>query len=207
MPDNSNISILIIEDEVIVAMDIERRVKRLGYSVADIKHGSQEAIRYLEIHSPDLILCDINIRGKKDGIDVATFNQSHNRIPLIFITALSDRPTLERAKKSLPYGYIVKPFNNRDLLTAIELALYKYSVELEKVSLTNERLSDIITDEFSDRELEMLQDLVDGLTNTQISEKRFISLSTVKFHISNIFQKMGVKNRAEVLHKILQLVT
>jgi len=124
MPASSNISILIVEDEVIVAMDIARRVKKLGYEVADIKHHSDHAINYLEVHTPDLILCDINIKGTKDGIAVATFNQSHKKVPLIFITALSDRPTLERAKKSLPYGYIVKPFNNRDLLTAIELALY-----------------------------------------------------------------------------------
>ena len=130
----SNISILIIEDEGVVAHDIARRVRKLGYDVADIKTGSEQALNYLAIHTPDLILCDIMIDGPKDGIEVAEEVFHSKKIPLIFLTALSDRSTLERAKKVLPYGYIVKPFDNHDLLTAIELALYKHSVELEKLS-------------------------------------------------------------------------
>lgn len=203
----SNISVLIIEDEVIVAMDIARRIKKLGYDVADIKHSSEQAINYIQIHSPDLILCDINIHGDKDGIDVAEFVKNNTSIPLIFLTALSDRPTLERAKKTLPYGYIVKPFNNHDLLTAIELALYKHSVELEKLALTPERINQCTTAPISEREFEVLQDIIKGLTNIQIGESRNISISTVKFHISNILEKMEVNNRAGALHKIIELLT
>lgn len=203
----SNISILIIEDEGVVAHDIARRVKKLGYDVADIKNSSDQALNYLSIHTPDLILCDIMIDGDRDGIEVAENVHRTKRIPLIFLTALSDRNTLERAKKVLPYGYIVKPFDNHDLLTAIELALYKHSVELDKLAITQEKINLITTEEITDREFEMLEDIIKGLTNQQISESRFISVSTVKYHIGKLLEKMQVSNRADALHKIIQLLT
>lgn len=203
----SNISILIIEDEALIAHDIARRVKNLGYDVASIKHDSDSAINYLEIHTPDLILCDINIHGPKDGIDVAEYVHDNNKTPLIFITALSDRSTLDRAKKTLPYGYIVKPFDNHDLLTAIELALYKHSIELEKLALTREKINKITSDSVTEREFEMLLDITKGLTNSQISESRHISVSTVKYHMTKLLEKMGAQNRADALHKIIDLLT
>ena len=205
--DQSNISILIIEDEAVVAHDIARRIKKLGYDVADIKHESQKAINYLSIHSPDLILCDINIDGDKDGVEVAEFVFQNKKTPLIFVTALSDRATLERAKKVLPYGYIVKPFDTHDLLTAIELALYKHSQEIERLSLTPNKVEKITSDPLSEREFEMLIDISKGMTNAQISESRHISLSTTKFHIGNLLRKMDATNRADALHKIITLLT
>lgn len=203
----SNINILIVEDEGVVAHDIARRIKKLGYDVADIKHHSDDAINWLSIHHADVILCDINIDGPKDGIDIAEYVYNNQRTPLIFVTALSDRKTLERAKKTLPYGYIVKPFDNHDLLTAIELALYKHSVELEKLSLTEEKINGITSEPISSREFEMLQDMTKGLTNQQISEERHISVATVKYHIGKLLEKMEVKNRAGALHKVIRMLT
>jgi len=203
----SNISILIIEDEGVVAHDIARRVRKLGYDVAEIKSSSEQALNYLAIHTPDLILCDIMIDGPFDGIEVAEKVFHSKKIPLIFLTALSDRSTLERAKKVLPYGYIVKPFDNHDLLTAIELALYKHSIELEKLAISAEKINRITSEEVTEREFEMLEDIVRGLTNQQISDTRFISVSTVKYHIGKLLDKMQVTNRADALHKIIQLLT
>jgi DNA-binding NarL/FixJ family response regulator len=205
--DASNISILIIEDEGVVAHDIARRLRKLGYEVADIKSSSDQALNFLSIHRPDLILCDIMINGPQDGIDVAEQVYEHYQIPLIFLTALSDRQTLERAKKALPYGYIVKPFDNHDLLSAIELALYKHSVELEKLAITPEKVNRITNEPVTEREFEMLIDVTKGLTNAQISEARFISISTVKYHMGKLLEKMEVNNRAEALHKIIELLT
>jgi len=202
----SNIRIMIIEDEIIVALDIEDRVKSLGYDVAAIHHNSEKALAYLEIHAPDLILCDINIKGNKDGIDIAAYVQNNLTIPLIFVTALSDRETLDRAKKTLPYGYIVKPFSNGDLLSAIEMALYKHSLEFEKSKLTVALISTITTVPVTGREFDIIQDIIDGLTNAQISKSRHISISTVKYHITNLLEKMEVKNRAGALHKIIKLL-
>jgi len=135
---NTDIDIMIIEDEAIVAMDLESRLKKLGYKVAGIYGDSDKALNFLEVHTPGLILCDINIRGDKDGIEVATIVKTNK--PLIFVTALPDRTTLDQARKALPYGYIVKPYEDSDLLSAIEMALYKHHVELEQIALTRESL-------------------------------------------------------------------
>ncbi|HQU55676.1 MAG TPA: response regulator transcription factor, partial [Saprospiraceae bacterium] len=203
----TDVSILIIEDEGIVAEDIASRLRKLGYEVAGIKNSSEQALNFLAIHSPDLILCDIMIDGSMDGIQVAEQIHKTKKIPLIFVTALADRVTLERAKKVLPYGYIVKPIDNHDLLTAIELALYKHSMELEKLAITADKINRITNAPVTDREFEMLTDIMKGLTNVQISEARFISVSTVKFHIGKLLEKMEVTNRADALHKIISLIT
>ena len=137
---NTDISIMIIEDEAIVAMDLESRLRKMGYAVSGIYGDSDNAINYLSIHTPDLILCDINIHGELDGIAVASYVRENKKVPLIFVTALSDRGTLERAKKALPYGYIVKPYEDSDLISAIEMARYKHQVELDQLMITREKL-------------------------------------------------------------------
>ena len=199
-----NVSILIIEDEGVVAHDIARRIRKLGYDVAAIKYNSDDAIRFLNIHSPDLILCDINIGGANDGVEVAEYVLQNQRIPLIFVTALTDVSTLNRAKKALPYGYIVKPFDDHDLHSSIEMALYKHNMELQNAKITIQKMNSIADAELKEREFEMLMDIVGGLNNTQIGAKRFISVATVKYHISNLINKMNVRNRSELLHKIIK---
>jgi len=196
---------MVVEDEALVAMDLEQRLKRLGYGVSGIYGDYEKAINYLEIHTPEIILCDISIRGEKDGIDIAEYVHKHKSIPFIFVTALSDRATLDRAKKTLPYGYIVKPYENSDLVSAIEMALYKHSAEIDQSSMTIEKISSLCNDPISEREYEIVQDILNGLNNAQIAESRFISINTTKFHVSNIFSKMGVKSRTNVFRKILSL--
>ncbi len=203
----SNINILIVEDEGVVAHDIARRIKKLGYDVAAIKHSGEQALKWLEIHHPDLILCDITIKGDKDGIDIAEYVYQHKGTPLIFVSALSDRVTLDRAKKTLPYGYIVKPFDTHDLLTAIELALYKHSIEIEKLAISLAKINNITSEPVTEREYEMLTDIIKGLTNQQISDERFISVATVKYHVGKLLEKMGASNRASALLKIIELFT
>jgi DNA-binding NarL/FixJ family response regulator len=203
----SNISILIIEDEVVIAQDIAGKVSRLGYDVAGIKHSSEKAIDYLSFHTPDLVLCDIRIKGEKDGIDIAEMNQKEKRIPFIFLTSLSDRATLDRAKKTLPYGYIIKPFNDRDLLSAIEMALYRHSAELDKLAITKDKVNQIVHSDLTEKEFEILLDLTKGLNNIQIAEKNFVSINTTKYHIRNLLAKFEVSNRAEALHRIIDLLT
>ncbi len=202
----SNVSILIIEDEVIIAMDIESKLKRLGYDVAGIISNSDKAIDYLSFNTPDLVLCDVMIRGDLDGIEVAE-KVKHKRIPFVFLTSLSDRSTLERAQKVLPFGYIVKPFNERDLFSAIEMALHKYHAELEKLKITPQKINQIALEELTAKEYKVLMDVTKGLNNTQIAEIHFVSINTIKHHIRNILSKLGVANRAQVLHKIIQLIT
>lgn len=203
----SNVSILIIEDEVIIAQDIASKIQKLGYDVAAIKHHSEKAVDYLSFHTPDLVLCDIRIKGPRDGIEIAEIVRKNKGVPFIFLTSLSDRSTLERAKKTLPYGYIVKPFNESDLLSAIEMALYKHSVELESLALSKDKIDAMATSSLTSKEYELLLEVTKGLTNNQIAEKHFISVNTVKFHMRNMLNKLEVSNRADALHKIIDMLT
>lgn len=119
--------IMIVEDESIVAMDIERSLKRLGYEVPLIVSSGEEALENVERILPNLILMDIQLKGKMDGIETAGKIQKLYNIPVIFLTAYADEPTLQKAKEAEPYGYILKPFEEVELRTAIEVVLKKHS--------------------------------------------------------------------------------
>jgi len=121
------VKILIVEDEFIVAEDLSERLERSGYDVCDIADNSIEALEIFQEQMPDITLMDINLRGKQDGIETALQIQEIKQTPIIFLTALSDKPTVERAKEANPSAYIIKPFNERELNVAIELALHNFS--------------------------------------------------------------------------------
>ena len=122
-------NILIVEDERIVAEDIKTSLNRLGYNVLAIVSSGKDAIsKALEL-KPDLVLMDILLKGDLDGIEAASKIRSKSNIPIIYLTAHTDEITLKRAKLSEPFGYIVKPFETKDLRIAIDLALYKWKME------------------------------------------------------------------------------
>jgi PAS domain S-box-containing protein len=128
----SALKIMIVEDEIIVAKDIQRILKKLGYEAFDPFANGKKALDSVEKLSPDIILLDINLKSSEiDGIQVAEQIHQHYHIPFIFLTAFSDKTTLERAKLTEPYGYIIKPFEEDDIRTAIEIAFYKYTKDLE----------------------------------------------------------------------------
>ncbi len=120
--------ILIVDDELIIASDIQNLTERLGFQVTGIAEDATEAWKLVEQELPDLILMDIRLRGKTDGITLSEEILKKYDIPIVFITAFADKETLERAKKIEPYSYLTKPFNTRDLHSAIEIALYKHSI-------------------------------------------------------------------------------
>lgn len=120
-------SILIVEDEFVISMEIEKRLSLMGYRVAGSADTGAKAIELIKQNCPDLILMDIQIKGEMDGIETANEIRKKYRLPVIFLTAYSEDETLERAKLAEPYGYILKPFEQRDLKSAIEIALYRHS--------------------------------------------------------------------------------
>ena len=137
------VKILIVEDEHIVAMELKSRLNDLGYSVCGAVATGEEAIsKSIEI-VPDLILMDINIKGGFDGVEAAKRIKKLHEIPIIFLTAFTDDKTLERAKVVEPYGYIVKPFEERELHTTIEIAVHKYKME-RKLKENERKLSTIL---------------------------------------------------------------
>jgi PAS domain S-box-containing protein len=123
------ISILVVEDEEIVAEDIGRSLQNLGYAVTSKVSSGKEAIRMAQETNPDLILMDIVIKGDIDGIETAKQIKTLFDIPVVYLTAFSDEKTLERAKITEPFGYIIKPFRERELHIIIEMALFKHSTE------------------------------------------------------------------------------
>ena len=123
-------AILIVEDENIVALDMKMRLESLGYRVMGVVDSGAAALEFLSSSVPDLILMDIKLKGNVDGIETARAVRERLNVPIIFVTAFTDEQTLERAKLASPYGYIVKPFHERELRIAIELALYKFQYEL-----------------------------------------------------------------------------
>lgn len=125
----SPVKILVVEDESIVAMDIKHRLENMNYHVPEIISSGEEAVQKSSEISPDLILMDIVLRGKMDGIDAAQIIKDRYNIPIVYITAYSDEKTLKRAKITGPFGYIIKPFEDRELHSAIEVALYKHEME------------------------------------------------------------------------------
>ncbi|MBC7118450.1 MAG: response regulator [Methanobacteriaceae archaeon] len=135
--------VMIVEDENIVAMDIKQSLEMLGYEVTATVTTGEEAIELAEKTRPDVILMDIVLKGEIDGIEAAEEIRRRFGIPIIYITAYSDKKTLESAKVTEPFGYIIKPFEDRELQSVIEITLYKDKIE-KKLRESEERYRAII---------------------------------------------------------------
>lgn len=142
--------ILIVEDSFIVAFHLQKTLENEGYRVIGAEASGENALKLLEKTKPDLILMDIMLGGPLDGIETARIIKSRYGIPIIYITALTDRETIQRAKITEPYGYLTKPFEDREIFTVIEMALYKHEIELrlkqseEKYFSTVQSISDAV---------------------------------------------------------------
>jgi PAS domain S-box-containing protein len=121
--------ILVVEDEVIVARTIASQLNQLGYMVTGTASSGKVAIAKASTTQPEIVLMDIILKGEMDGIDAASYIREHLDIPVIYLTAYGDDNTLERAKITQPFGYLVKPFTIKDLQIAIEIGLLKHKLE------------------------------------------------------------------------------
>lgn len=125
----ANASIMVVEDENIVAMDIENSLISLGYQVVGVASTGEDAIDMAGETRPDLVLMDIMLRGEIDGVEAAEQIRRRYNIPVVYLTAYADGNTLQRAKITEPYAYLLKPFEDRQLHITIEMALYKHRME------------------------------------------------------------------------------
>ncbi|HVP96779.1 response regulator [Methanoregula sp.] len=121
--------ILIVEDELIVAEDLSTTLSSLGHEVVGIAGSGERAIELADEKNPEVILMDIMLSGKLDGIATANTIHAKHDIPVIYVTAYADEALIARAKKTEPFGYIVKPFNEREVQSNIEIALYRHKME------------------------------------------------------------------------------
>jgi CheY-like chemotaxis protein len=147
--------LLIVEDESIVAADIAVSVRQLGYNVAAIAASGEEALVLAEQVGPNLVLMDIHLRGRMDGVEAAQVMRDRFQLPVVFLTAYGEDETFQRAKEAQPFGYILKPFEDRELRIVIEMALYKHQAEaaMRQKFTELERFNKVTVD----RELRMIE--------------------------------------------------
>lgn len=132
-------SVMIVEDEAIVALNLKRRLEQLGYEVTGIADSGDDALALMHARPADLVLMDIHIKGAVDGIDAAGALAQKRSVPVIFLTAYSEDATLMRARTTRPYGYLLKPFSERELHATIQMALARFETE-RALSLSEARL-------------------------------------------------------------------
>ena len=147
------IKILIVEDESIVALDIKRIINNLGHDIVDIVSSFEDAIKSVKKNSPQLIFSDINLGKEKDGIDIIEEIQKEKFIPVVYLTAYSDEETIQRAIRTNPLGYILKPFKKEDIKSTLLLSIYKLKTQTFDNNNSYEKLG---FDYFYDLENEIL---------------------------------------------------
>ena len=138
----SKFKILIVEDELLVATDIEESLVSMGYEVLNAVATGKSALREVEKNLPDVILMDIMLKGDLTGIETANLIRQKHNVPIIYLTANADISTINKAKISLPYGYIIKPFTDKDLQTNIEIARFKFENDI-KLKMESDQFNQI----------------------------------------------------------------
>lgn len=201
------INVLIVEDDPIISEDLQSCVKNLNYQIAGAAYDSKEALQILAGTPADIALLDVNLGGGKDGIDLAEIINEKYKIPFIFLTSYSSKSVIERAKKVRPMGYILKPFNEGDIFSALEIALFNYkktgSIDTWTVGTLNEKTGK----DFTCREWDLIQDVFKGFTNQQIADNQFVSVNTVKTHLKNIYDKLDVHSRSEAIVQLRNILS
>ncbi|MDA8692911.1 response regulator transcription factor [Saprospiraceae bacterium] len=201
----SEVRVLIVEDEPLIAEDISDFLGETNYICAGIAYDSETALDMIVNRDPDVALLDINIEGTKNGIEIAQIIRKKHNIPFIFLTSHSDKETLDKAKLTLPYGYIVKPFNENDLISSLEMAVFRHANENKSDIPTLSHINGRLTTSLTEKEYDCLVQLSNGLTNKQMAEIQFISINTIKTHLKNLFLKLDVPNRTKAIHKAFKL--
>lgn len=193
--------ILIVEDESIVALNIQNRLEELGYKVTAKASTGEAALQAVGNNCPDLVLMDIKLTGKLDGIEAADQIRQQFQIPVVYLTAYTDEETLSRAKLTEPYGYILKPFESRDLCTSIEVALYKYQVEQQLrererwLATTLKSIGDAVITTDPQGLVTFMNPVAEGLTQWKQRE-------ALGHDLSQVFQAINEKTRKAVENPI-----
>lgn len=179
------VNVLVVEDESIVSKDIQNSLINLGYSVIGAAASGEKAIELALQLNPDVILMDIMLKGTINGIEAAEKIKEEIQVPIIFLTAYADNSTLSKAKITEPYGYILKPFKEIDLRTAIEIAIYKHQKEIEIL-----------------QQKDLLHSIVENKDNNS-SDFIFIKANSklVKLNKSNIFYIEALKDYVAIYTK------
>jgi PAS domain S-box-containing protein len=195
----SGARILIVEDEGIEALDLQQRVTGMGYTVLDIVSTGEEAIEKAGETLPDLVLMDIMLPGEIDGVTAAEQIRSRFNLPVIYITAYADEDTLQRAKVTEPYGYIVKPFRERELQITIDMALHKHEMgkklreSAKWFSTTLKSIGDAVIATDKKGRITFMNPVAERLMGWKLEEVKSKKLTEV-FNIINMYSRQPAEN-------------
>ncbi len=200
---SEQIRLMIVEDEALIAEDIADLCEDIGLAPVFVAYRAGQAIDYLKNNPVDLVLLDINLEDKIDGVEIAQFIKKECQADFIFLTSYSDQHTLQRVVSTNPAGYIVKPFNKEQLQSTITLALSNKRSKYKNLTKTliEEHAKVLLTD----REFQMIELLFEGKSNAEIAAASFLSINTVKYHLKQIFIRLQVKSRMELLKLIREI--
>ncbi len=196
--------VLIVEDETLIAEDIAAYLRNIDFEVVGIAYNSEKALDMLATRTPDAALLDINIGGNLDGIQLAEIINQKYKIPFVYLTSYSDKSTIERAKVTMPFGYILKPFDENDLLTSLEMAVYRHAQANSKSTPDLEVINANLLSPLTKKEYEIALGICEGLSNKEMTEKHFVSINTIKSHVKNLYAKLNVHHRTALIHKLQQ---
>ncbi len=180
--------ILVVEDEVIIADDLCNTLRKLGYETLEPALTYREATTRFDEEPVDMVILDINLGGKKTGMDVANHIRKNSNTPFIYLTSFSDTRTLELAKATMPYAYLVKPFEPADVLTTLEVAFNNHARYINN----NADKTEGPAPEFTTTEKAILRNIAENLTTKKIAELMHVSESTIKNHRHNICVKLDL---------------
>ena len=194
------LKVLIVEDEAVIAADIRSLLRSEGCGIAGVAYSASKAYDLLSSSQPNFVVLDIYLGPGDSGIDIAEVIHEKYKIPYIFLTSFSDELTVSAAQEHGPYGYIVKPYQDRTLLTTLSVAWANYKKTLSQNSWNMDRLPTPL----SNQEKNICRLLCDGHSYKQICANLHISMNTLKYHVKNIYTKCDVSGRAELIPLFLQ---
>ena len=196
----TGIKVLIVEDEPLIARNISMYLNNNDFEVAAIAYDADEALLQLKKQQPDFAILDINLDSEKDGIDIAAYINQHHFIPFVYLTSYSDKDTLDRAKKTNPSGFIVKPFNEKTLYATIEIALANHAAAVNRhvPALAAERINKHLVAPLSDREFDVMKLLANGKSVSDIAEMLSLSVTTVSTYRARVMAKMNLKSNSDL---------
>lgn len=200
----TGVRILVVEDEPLIADDIANQLRINDFEISGIAYDYEDAVYELKFNAPDAVVLDINLGSGKTGVDIAEVINEKYGLPFIFLTSYADKETLERAKRTEPLGYVVKPFDERNLIATLEIALYNFSQKQKNTqpALNLDKINARILSPLTEREFAVLQQIYEGKNNQQMADSLFVSINTIKTQINSIYLKMEANSRSSLLAKL-----
>jgi DNA-binding NarL/FixJ family response regulator len=204
----NELKVLIVEDEPVIAENIAMYLNNYDFTVSAIAYDDEEAISQLKHNTPDAVILDINLESVMNGIEIADHINKNYRLPFLFLTSYADKETLEHAKTVEPWGYIVKPFNEKTLLASLEIAVSNFAQrsnqQVPQLSLS--KINRHLISHLSEREFDVLQLIYAGKTNQQIAAEIFVSVNTIKKHIQGAYLKLDATSRATAIARLREFM-